>query len=316
MSEGDLAAASSDTVAAVVVNYNAASRLGTCLESLHAAGVADIVVVDNASSDASRHVVSSATPPVTWLPLGANLGYGAAANRAARLLVGKDVLVCNPDIEVDAGAVGALAASLAADPGLGVVGPRLFNADGSVYPSARKFPDLLEAFGHGLLGLVVPDNPFTRRYRMLDRDYEAAGDADWVSGACMLVRRRAWEEIGGFDPRYFMYLEDVDLCWRAGRAGWRVGFVPAARVVHIQGVSAARHPYRMLVAHHRSMWRFARQTSVGARRWALPVVAVGLVCRVAVASLHHRLGGFHLASRGLQSRPGVDAVSGQGGRPG
>lgn len=301
MTSPDLEAAAA--VVAVVVNYNAASHLPACLSSLRAAGVGDVVVVDNGSVDDSREVVATARPGVTWLPLGANLGYGAAANRAARIMPGRDLLVCNPDVEVGAGAVAALTASLRADPGLGVVGPCLLNADGSVYPSARTFPDLLDAFGHGLLGLVIPNNPFTRRYRMLDRDYDAPADVDWVSGAFVLIRRRTWEEIGGFDPHYFMYLEDVDLCWRAGRAGWRVGYVPGARVTHIQGVSAARHPYRMLVAHHRSMWRFARQTSVGAKRWALPVVAVGLVCRVGVASLHHRFGGFRRPSRRLRQSP-------------
>ncbi|MBO0692623.1 MAG: glycosyltransferase family 2 protein [Acidimicrobiaceae bacterium] len=292
-----------DAAVAVVVNYNAASHLGTCLASLGAAGVCDVIVVDNGSVDDSRDVVASAGPGVTWLPLGANLGYGAAANRAARKVAGRDLLVCNPDIEVKPGAVAALRARLAADPGLGVVGPRLLNADGSVYPSARTFPDLLDAFGHGLLGLVLPNNPFTRRYRMLDRDYDGPADVDWVSGAFVLIRRRTWEEVHGFDPHYFMYLEDVDFCWRAGRAGWRIGYVPDAEVVHVQGVSAARHPYRMLVAHHLSMWRFARQTSVGAQRLALPVVAVGLVCRVAVASLHHRLGGFRRPSRRLRRSP-------------
>lgn len=290
-------------VVAVVVNYNAASHLPGCLSSLQAAGVRDIVVVDNGSVDGSGEVVASVAPDATWLPLGANLGYGAAANRAARLRPGRDVLVCNPDIEVRTGAVAALACALRDDPGLGLAGARLLNSDGSVYPSARTFPDLIDAFGHGLLGLVAPNNPFTRRYRMLDRVYDEPADVDWVSGAFVLIRRRTWEEIGGFDPRYFMYLEDVDLCWRAGRAGWRVGYVPDAEVVHVQGVSAAQHPYRMLVAHHLSMWRFARQTSVGARRWALPVVAVGLVCRVAVASLHHRFLGFRWSSPRLRQAP-------------
>jgi N-acetylglucosaminyl-diphospho-decaprenol L-rhamnosyltransferase len=184
--------------------------------------------------------------------------------------------------------VAALVRRLAADPGAGVVGPRLFNPDGSTYPSVRTFPDLVDAIGHGLLGMVAPANPFTRRYRMLDVDHSVPADVDWVSGACLLVRREAWDAVGGFDTRYFMYLEDVDLCWRVGRAGWRVAFEPDAEVVHVQGVSAGRHPYRMLVAHHRSMWRFARQTSEGPKRWALPVVGVGLVARVVVSCLQHR----------------------------
>jgi N-acetylglucosaminyl-diphospho-decaprenol L-rhamnosyltransferase len=135
---------------------------------------------------------------------------------------------------------------------------------------------------------------------MLDWDHAAPLDVDWVSGAFFLVRRRTWEEVAGFDPQYFMYLEDVDLCWRARRAGWRVGYEPGGEVVHVQGVSAAQHPYRMQVAHHRSMWRFARQTSSGVRRLALPVVAAGLVLRVGVASLHHRFGTFRPQSARLR----------------
>jgi N-acetylglucosaminyl-diphospho-decaprenol L-rhamnosyltransferase len=273
---------------AVVVNYNAASHLPACLASLAAGGITDVVVADNASVDGSQAVVAAVAPQATWLPLGANLGYGAAANRAAAGWPGRDVLVCNPDLELRPGAAAALRRRLAADPATGVVGPRLLNPDGSTYPSVRTFPDLVDAIGHGLLGMVAPANPFTRRYRMLDVDHSVAAEVDWVSGACLLVRREAWDAIGGFDARYFMYLEDVDLCWRAGRAGWRVAFEPAAEVVHVQGVSAGRHPYRMLVAHHRSMWRFARQTSEGPKRWALPVVGVGLLGRVVVSCLQHR----------------------------
>jgi N-acetylglucosaminyl-diphospho-decaprenol L-rhamnosyltransferase len=285
---------------AVVVNYNAASHLPDCLASLLAEGITDIVVADNGSVDGSAQLVASIAPSATWLPLGANLGYGRAANRAARIFPGRDVLVCNPDLELRPGTVTALVARLAQELDLGVVGPQLLNPDGTVYPSARTFPDLVDAFGHGLLGLVAPSNPFTRRYRMLDWDHSAAAEVDWVSGACLLVRRRTWEEIGGFDPRYFMYLEDVDLCWRARRAGWTVGYEPAAQVTHVQGVSAAQHPYRMLLAHHRSMWRFAWQTEEGPKRWLLPVVAAGLICRVGVASLHHRLGGFGWSATGLR----------------
>jgi N-acetylglucosaminyl-diphospho-decaprenol L-rhamnosyltransferase len=106
-----------------------------------------------------------------------------------------------------------------------------------------------------------------------------------------LIRREAWTAIGGFDPSYFMYMEDVDLCWRLREHGWRVGYEPAAGVIHIQGVSAGQHPYRMLLEHHRSMWRFARRTTDGPKRAALPVVLVGLAGRLLVAAARHRLAG-------------------------
>ena len=280
------------SVAAVVVNYNARDHLRVCLESLAAEGVAPVLVVDNGSSDGSRPVVEAAG--ALWLDSGGNLGYGRAANLGAadpRLAGAEFLLVCNPDLDLLPGCVAALADTLAGEPAVGIVGPRLSNPDGSLYPSARTFPDLVDAMGHGLFGLVAPGNRFTRRYRLLDWDHRDRAEVDWVSGACFLTRRTAWESVGGFDPSYFMYMEDVDLCWRLGRAGWRVVYQPAAEVVHTQGVSADQHPYRMLAAHHRSMWRFARRTSTGARRAALPLVFVGLVARLLVAATRRRMAG-------------------------
>ena len=104
-----------------------------------------------------------------------------------------------------------------------------------------------------------------------------------MSGACFLVRRTAFEAVGGFDESYFMYAEDVDLCWRLGLAGWRVAYAPTAEVTHLQGRSTDRHPYRMIVEHHRSLLRFASRSSTGWRRLLLPLVAVGAAVRVGLA---------------------------------
>jgi N-acetylglucosaminyl-diphospho-decaprenol L-rhamnosyltransferase len=287
---GDLSPAG--PVAAVVVSYNTRDHLGRCLASLSADGVDDVVVVDNGSTDGSRAVAEAGG--ARWVETGANVGYGRAVNAgssAPEVAGAPFLLVCNPDIEAHRGCVAALVRSLEADPLMAAVGPRLSNPDGSLYPSARTFPNLVDAMGHGLLGLVAPGNRFTRRYRLLDWDHRQAAPVDWVSGACFLVRRTAWDAVGGFDPAYFMYMEDVDLCWRLGRAGWRIGYEPAAEVVHVQGVSADLHPFRMLVAHHRSMWLFARRTTTGRARLALPVVAAGLAARLAVAVFRRRLAG-------------------------
>jgi N-acetylglucosaminyl-diphospho-decaprenol L-rhamnosyltransferase len=199
------------------------------------------------------------------------------------------VLVSNPDVAVHRGALDALVEVLEADPALAIVGPRILEADGTRYPSARRFPSLLDAAGHALLADLVPTNPFTRRYHMGYLDADEATEVDWVSGACFLARRRALEELHGFDESYFMYAEDVDLCWRARRAGWGVAYVPAASVTHLQGISTARQPYRMLVAHHRSVFRFAARTERGWRRLALPATAFFLALRAAVMCARHAL---------------------------
>jgi N-acetylglucosaminyl-diphospho-decaprenol L-rhamnosyltransferase len=278
-------------VVAVVVSYNSRPFLETCLASLRAEGVESAVVVDNGSTDGSDEVAKAAG--AEWMVTGANLGYGRAANVGAAAGTAVDatyLLVCNPDVELLPGSVAALVAALDPEPRLAVAGPRLLNADRSLYPSARTFPRFADAIGHGLLGLIAPRNRFTRRYRMLDWDHRNRAPVDWVSGACFLVRREAWDAIGGFDPAFFMYLEDVDLCWRLGRAGWGVVYEPAAEVVHVQGVSADLHPYRMLWAHHRSLWTFARRTSTGRRRLGLPLVLIGLAGRFTVAVVLRRLG--------------------------
>lgn len=270
-------------VDAVVVNYNAAADLDACLRSLLAEPIARIVVVDNDSHDGSRTVVemvAQGSPdrrPV-WLETGRNLGFGAGANRGLAATSNPLILLVNPDAEVLPGAVDAMRRVLAVDPAIGVVGPQVLNPDGSPYPSARAFPNLIDAMAHGALGLIAPKNRWSTRYREPDR-------VDWVSGTAMLLRRSALEEIGGFDESYFMYVEDVDLCWRLRARGWKVAFAPDAGVLHRIGGSSEQRPYRMIVAHHRSLWRFARTTTRGVRRAVLPLVALGLVARSVAASV-------------------------------
>jgi N-acetylglucosaminyl-diphospho-decaprenol L-rhamnosyltransferase len=106
---------------------------------------------------------------------------------------------------------------------------------------------------------------------------------DWVTGACLLVRSDAFRQIGGFDDRYFLYVEEVDFCWRLHDAGWQVLYEPRARVTHTGGVSTSAHPYRAIAIHHRSLWLFIRRTTSGADRAALPVIGMGLVVRCGFA---------------------------------
>lgn len=274
-------------VAVVVVNYESGPALARCVEGWTRQAPAELVVVDNGSSDGSVDELRRRLPGVVVIDPGANLGYGAAANRGAAATTASTVLVCNSDLEVESDALAVLVAALAQRPHCGVVGPLIRDGAGRRYPSARRFPSLVDAAGHAMLGLFVPDNRFTRAY--LQAELAEAGrtrEVDWLSGACLLVRRQAFEEIGGFDESYFMYAEDVDLCWRLARAGWTAAYVPEAEVTHLQGVSTGARPYRMILEHHRSLLRFAARSSEGWRRLALPLIALGLGVRAGLAALH------------------------------
>lgn len=280
-----MAGADPAAVAAVIVSYNVADLVLECIASLRSDGVEQVVVVDNASVDGSVDAVRRHEPDVEVLALPRNLGYGAAANRGVTRTTTPYVAVMNPDVVVEPGSTKALVDALEADEGLAVVGPRVESPGGALYPSARIFPDLADAAGHAFFHFVWPGNPFSRRYRMLDWDHAAATSVDWVAGNHFVARRRAWDEVGGFDEDYFMYMEDVDLCWRLRRAGWRTGYEPSARVTHAIGRSTDQTPYRMIAAHHRSLLRYAAKTTTGRRRLLLPLIAVALAVRSVLACL-------------------------------
>jgi N-acetylglucosaminyl-diphospho-decaprenol L-rhamnosyltransferase len=267
-------------VSAVVVNYRSAALTVACVEHLREQGVGEVVVVDSASGDDVGTRLRAADPDARFLALGANRGYGAAANAGVALTTRPFVIVCNPDLSVHPGAIDALAARLASDPRLGAVGPRIDRPDGTRYPSARTFPSLQDAAGHGFLGLVTTENRWSRRY--LRTDALEAGPVDWVSGAFMMLRREAFDAAGGFDERFFMFMEDVDLCWQLHHRGWGVEYEPAGRVVHLEGASRAWLPYRMILAHHRSLLRYGWRTASPRDRLLMPVVAVGLGVRTAL----------------------------------
>jgi N-acetylglucosaminyl-diphospho-decaprenol L-rhamnosyltransferase len=276
--------------AAVVVNFEAGPLLARCVASLLAdtsAGPMELVVVDNRSRDGSIAELAETHPEVHVVRAPGNVGYARAANLGIAATKAPIVAVMNPDTIVHPGTAEALVSRLEREPRLAVCGPRLRNPDGSDYPSARTLPSIPVAIGHGLLGLWWPANRFTTRYRQLDADPGVPRLVDWVSGAAIWLRRRALDDVGGWDERYFMYLEDTDLCWRLRNSGWEVAYEPAGVVVHVQGASASRRPYRMLLEHHRSAWRFARARFTGVRAVLLPFAAVYFSGRAVMAMSDH-----------------------------
>lgn len=269
--------------AAVVVNYNAGPALEACVASLladtSAGGPPEVVVVDNASSDGSAERVEAGFPEVTVVRGSANVGFSRGNNRGVATTRAPIVAAINPDVEIRPGTARALLERMDAEDDLGAVGPRIHNPDGTQYPSARIVPSTTDAVGHAVLGLLWPTNPFTRRYRRLDTDLGTSHDVDWLSGSAIWLRRTAFDDAGGWDEQFFMYLEDMDLCTRLREHSWRVAYEPSASVLHVQGVSAAIHPYRTIIAHHRSAFRYAAKHWRGPRRLLLPPAVVLLVVR-------------------------------------
>jgi len=272
---------SATPIAVVLVAYESAEDLPACIASLPEAAAPhelELLVVDNASRDDSAGVGRSLGAKV--VETGRNLGYSRACNLGASQTSAPWLLVANPDTLLAPGSLARLVATAEADPRIACIGPRLRNLDGSDYPTGRRFPSLLTGGLHALLGTVWPSNPATRRYHLADLDRSRPAEVDWVSGACMLLRRSTFEEVGGFDGGYFMYFEDMDLCLRLARAGWSVVFEPRATVAHVVGGSTRSAPYRKVVDHHRSTLRFYRRRYAGdPRMLLLPVVAAALLCR-------------------------------------
>jgi GT2 family glycosyltransferase len=261
-----------------MVTHDSESDLRRCLGGqLAAAGAlgAPMVTVDNASIDGTLELLgeaSGAHPHLIVHEMGRNAGYAAAVNAAFSRVPGRDVMLINPDVELDdPTAVETLAEVFAREPSVGVAAPRLVGEDGRPQPSARLFPSLAAMLGSTAAARLAP---------FLGRSYERftspstsdrPGTVDWVIGAAMMIRRAAFDEVGGWDEGYFLYIEDTDFCLRCARAGWEVAYVPSVSLGHRYPRASSKG--RSIVASR------ARRSHVAglARLWAKdPRLVVGL----------------------------------------
>lgn len=241
----------------VAVTYSPGTHLDRFLSSLTVATDRPLTVVlaDNGSTDGAPEEAVTRYPGTRLLRTGGNLGYGTAVNRAVATLPADDefVLVANPDVTWGPGSIDALLEAANRWPRAGALGPLIREPDGAVYPSARHLPSLIRGGMHAVVGFVWKANPWTKAYRQehLEPSERPVG---WLSGSCLLIRRAAFDRVGGFDERYFMYMEDVDLGDRLARNGWLNVYVPGAEILHEKGHSTGRDPARNLRAHHESTY--------------------------------------------------------------
>ena len=241
----------------IIVNFNGGAHLLRCLQSIVAhppAASAEVVVVDNASTDGS-HTQVAQFPGVRLIRLAENTGFSAGNNAGIRASTGELLLLLNNDTEIGTGSLDTLVARLDADPRVGVVGPRLVNADGR---TELSFGPMISPLGELRQKLVLSlyERQFGPVKRWIDRITRREQVVDWVSGACLLVRRTVAEDVGLLDERFFLYTEDVDFCASVRARGWQVLFTPATEIVHLRGRSRATAVRQSNAAYRRSHLAF------------------------------------------------------------
>lgn len=234
-------------VSAIVVSYNTREMTLNCLRALYAdLGdlPAEVWVVDNASTDGSVGAIRAAFPQVRLIANERNLGFGAANNQAMAQASGAYFLLLNSDAFLRPGAIAALTTHMREHPHTAAVGPRLLNADGSLQRSCHRFPSPGRAWLENLwVSAALPRHPMLDDYRRWA--HNAPRIVDFVSGACLLVRRVAYEQVGGFDERFFMYAEEADWQRRMTQEGAQVAFTPLAQVTHLAGASGLHERKRV-----------------------------------------------------------------------
>lgn len=250
----------SATIDVAIVTYQSAEQISACLESLkNSTGVAIemIAVVDNASTDKTAGLIAEDFPAVDLIRSEENLGFGAATNLGSGKGKSEYLLVLNPDVSLAPDALAALVETMRSNPRIGIAGCRLLLPDGSEDHAARRsFPTPLSALSH-FAGLSKRVRSPKAMQAYLAPDSAAGGEVDAVNGALMLIRREWFEQLGGFDESYWMYMEDLDLCWRFRERGWLTWYQPSVQAVHVKGASSGRfRSWRLNWAFHRGMIRF------------------------------------------------------------
>ncbi|MFW5941759.1 MAG: glycosyltransferase family 2 protein [Chloroflexota bacterium] len=249
----------------VIVNWNTGDLLRQCLDSIAASCAPlpcerlELFVVDNASTDGSQRAASVPYPfTVTLIENDRNVGFAQANNQAIDRARGQFILLLNPDTEVQPGALATLVRFLEQHPQAGAVGPRLLNGDGSLQTSCYPAPTLSgELFRLFHLDALVPHGS----YHMKKWNQNASREVEALLGACLLLRKEVLDQIGLLDNEYFMYSEEIDLCYRIRRGGWTIHWVPQAEVVHYGGQSTRLVAAEMFLQLYRGKLLYFRKNS-------------------------------------------------------
>src|SRR6266702_1943004 len=247
-------------VSALIVSRNSKDELLRCLKTFFASADVPVeaIVVDNDSSDGSPAAVTDEFPQATVLVQSKNLGYGRAANIGLERCQGRFVLLLSPNVRLDPQCVGRLADLLLTRPDAGAAGPRLLLTDGGLDSDARRAFPIPSTLFYETVGLskLFPRSPRFGRHNMGHMSESDVHEMDAGTAACLMLRRSALDRVGFFDPRYFMFGEDLDLCYRLKLGGWKVFYVPSASAIHHKGAATRQAESKMLYERHRAMWAY------------------------------------------------------------
>jgi GT2 family glycosyltransferase len=248
------------SLAFAIISYNTREHLRACLQSIEPGCRPGVLVVDNASSDGSPEMVRSEFPEVSLLANEHNPGYGAAANQAIYACNAHYVLLLNSDTRLQPRVEEKLFDYLEHNRQAAIVGPRLLNADGSLQISTFPFPTPFATLvRETVAGRVLGATPWVKERYLPTWSHDRPRPVPWVMGAAMAIRKSAFREVGGFDESFFMYYEEIDLCYRAWQSGWEVHFAPVSEVVHIREASTSQQRLDMIAELYASMGKFYRR---------------------------------------------------------
>lgn len=244
----------------ILLSWNVRELLRACLRSLplHDPQI-EIIVVDAASADDTVKMMRAEFPDITLITSDENLGYSRGNNLGLQRAIGRYLLLLNPDTEIVGEALTAMLAYMDAHPQVGVLGPGMVYADGTPQPTRRRFPTPLTAFFESTWLQPFAPRSLLRHFYAQDLPADEAVAVDWVVGAALLVRRAAYEQVGGLDEAFFMYSEELDWCRRMQTAGWKVVHFPAARIIHHEGRSSAQVPAATHIRFNASKVRYFRK---------------------------------------------------------
>jgi GT2 family glycosyltransferase len=289
----------------IIVSFNSAGDLPACFEAMSRStnGVDyEVIVVDNASADGAVQLIEERFPHVRVVANRENTGFARAANMGAAGSRGRHLILLNPDTELQDGALERCVAYLDQHPDVGIVTARVNNPDGTLQRACRRSIPTPKVAFFRLSGLskIWKSHPAAGAYNVAWADPDETMEVEAVSGSFMMVRREAWEKVGGMDERYFLYGEDLDICLEVSRAGYRIVYYPEAVVVHHKGKSSRQARRRANREFHRAMNLFHRKHFADNTPGLLNLLILGgISLRGTLLDIGYQLGLVrHVGSRG------------------